>query len=121
RGTAQDDPFRAQQSMGNSILREGEPIGLIYGYRFTGIIKNQAQLDQYKQEALYAQYGLLEYLGLGYPMYEVETEGSYAGMWKRDVIGQAQPDFYGGITNSITYKNFNVIALLTFSKGGDLL
>src|SRR5690606_4601078 len=40
---------------------------------------------------------------------------------KRDVIGNAQPDYFGGITNSITYKNFNVIALTTFSKGGDIL
>lgn len=121
RGTAESDPFWAQQSMGNSILREGEPIGLIYGYTYTGVIKTQEQLDKYKEESLYAQFGILENLGIGYPMYELETEGAYAGYWKRDVIGHAQPDFYGGVTNSFTYKNFNVIALLTFSKGGDLL
>ena len=118
---AQSDPFWSEQSMGNTILREGEPVGLIFGYKYKGVIKTQEQLDAYKAESLYAQYGLLENLGLGYPMYETHQEGTYKGYWNRDVIGRAQPKYYGGITNSITYKSFNVIALTTFSKGGDLL
>ncbi|SKB58700.1 TonB-linked outer membrane protein, SusC/RagA family [Sphingobacterium nematocida] len=118
---ANDNPFWAEQSMGNTILREGEPVGLIYGYVYEGIIKTQEQLDEYKAKSLYAQYGLLTNLDFGYPMYAVHTDGYYKGYFKRDVIGNAQPDYFGGITNSITYKNFNVIALTTFSKGGDIL
>ena len=116
------DPFyQAQFAIGNTILREGEPIGLIYGYRFKGVINSQKELDDYKKNSLYAQYGILSNLTLGYPMYELIDTGTYKGYWKRDVIGSAQPKFFGGITNTFNYKQFSIIALLSFSYGGELL
>lgn len=116
------DPFYRQQfSLGNTILREGEPVGLIYGYRYDGVIKTQKQLDDYKAASLYAQYGILSNLALGYPMYDVIDTGTYKGYWGKDVIGNAEPKFYGGITNTFSYKQFSLIALLSFSYGGDLL
>lgn len=119
---AESDPFYAAQfSIGNTVLREGEPVGLIYGYQYLGVIQTEEQLAEYKANSVYAGYGLLENVGLGYPMYGVYEEGTYKGYFKRDVIGSAQPNFYGGITNSISYKNVGLIALLTFSQGGDLL
>jgi len=116
------DPFYRQQfNLGNTILREGEPVGLIYGYRYDGVIKTQKQLDDYKAKSLYAQYGILSNLTLGYPMYDLIDTGTYKGYWGKDVIGNAEPKFYGGITNTFSYKQFSVIALFTFSYGGDLL
>ena len=38
----------------------------------------------------------------------------------RKVIGDAWPDYFGGITNSFTYKNFDVNLLFTFSYGNYL-
>lgn len=36
------------------------------------------------------------------------------------VIGNIQPDFIGGISNTFTYKGFSVNALLDFKQGGDI-
>lgn len=36
----------------------------------------------------------------------------------RVVIGRSNPDFYGGITNSFSYKGFNLSFLLLYTKGG---
>ncbi len=54
-------------------------------------------------------------------MYAMNEEGFYKGHFKRDVIGSGEPNYYGGITNSVTYKDFNLIATFTFSQGGDIM
>lgn len=116
------DPFyNSNFSLGNTILREGQPVGLIYGYIYKGVIKTQKELDDYKANSLYAQYGILQNLALGYPMYGLIDTGTYKGYFAKDVIGNAEPKFYGGITNTFSYKQFGLIALFTFSYGGDLL
>ncbi len=117
----QADPFLNQQVIGNTVLREGQPVGLIYGYQYLGVIKTQEQLDAYRAENFFAQVGGLQYLGIGSPMYALEKEGTYKGFYSRNVIGKAQPDFYGGITNSISFKQFSLMTLFTYSYGGDLL
>ena len=116
------DPFyNSQFSIGNTVLREGQPVGLIYGYIYNGVIKTQKQLTDYTANSLYAQYGILQNLGLGYPMYGLIDTGAYKGYFARDIIGHAEPKFYGGITNTFNYKQFSLIATFTFSYGGQLL
>ncbi len=36
-------------------------------------------------------------------------------------IGQAAPDWYGGMTNTVTYKGLSLAFLLSYSYGGDIL
>ncbi|MCG8412063.1 MAG: SusC/RagA family TonB-linked outer membrane protein [Bacteroidales bacterium] len=38
----------------------------------------------------------------------------------RKVVGKGYPDFYGGITNKLSYKNFDLSFLITYSLGADL-
>ncbi|MDO5614729.1 MAG: SusC/RagA family TonB-linked outer membrane protein [Cruoricaptor ignavus] len=38
-----------------------------------------------------------------------------------EVIGNSQPDAYGGLTNSFNYKNFGLSFLINFEIGGDAL
>lgn len=47
----------------------------------------------------------------GYPMRDLSE-------WK--VIGDRQPDFTVGLTNTLTYKNMSLSFLLDFRKGGDI-
>lgn len=111
-----DNPQDAQYNLGNGIVRKNQPLGLIYGKQFAGIIRTQKELDDYKRDFVYAQY-FARYLGIGDPMYKLGADGYFA----QDVIGHAQPKFYGGFTNTFNYKNFSLITLLTFSYGGDML
>ena len=103
-------------NLGTSIVKEGESLGLLYGATITGIIKTQKQLDDYK--TAFPNYIYFNpYLNLGDPIYVIDS----TGFWSQDVIGHAYPKFYGGLTNSFSYKNFNLIALLTFSSGNQLI
>ncbi len=110
------NPATAQYNLGNSIVRKGESIGLFYGRVYTGLIRNDKELADYKQKFTFARY-FAPYLGIGDPMYELDNRGLYS----YEVIGHAQPKFYGGFTNTFNYKNFSLIALLSFSYGGDVL
>lgn len=107
---------------GNTVLKLGEPIGLLYGKTFDGIIQNQAELDAYKKvsrnanSAAYFGIGDARYVLTGVPSSATNPLQSY----KDDVIGHAMPDFYGGYTNTLSFKNFSLSTLFTFSKGNEI-
>ena len=103
-------------NLGNSIVKEGEPLGLLYGYYSGGVIKSQKQLADYKAAFPFYIY-FQPFLNIGDEMY-VPDSTTYI---KSGVIGKSYPKYYGGITNTFTYKSFNLIALLTFSHGNQLL
>jgi TonB-dependent starch-binding outer membrane protein SusC len=77
-----------------SILKEGEPIGLIYGYRYDGIHK---ELD-----GTYA-WGRIKYKDL--------NGDGVLNADDREIIGKTQPDFFGGFRTDFRYKR--VTARLT--------
>ncbi|WP_256005021.1 TonB-dependent receptor [Pedobacter deserti] len=106
---------------GNTVLRVGEPVGLIYGNVFEGIIQTPEEALDYKNRNFYSLYGDLDLVGpgdakyaLGNPIYLQYSD------FRKDIIGNAEPKFYGGYTNSITYKNLSLITLATFSYGNDI-
>lgn len=104
---------------GNTVLKIGEPVGLLYGRVFKKILTTQEEVDAYKQ--LSPSY--YPYLGIGDASYEVvENYMGYQGFtyFKDDIIGRAEPKYYGGYTNRLAYKNFSLTTLATFSYGNDI-
>jgi TonB-dependent starch-binding outer membrane protein SusC len=104
---------------GNTALSVGQPLGVLYGKQFLGILKTQKEVEDYTNANLLAFYGVYPYLGIGDPYYLLDAPEM--GSYKDTIIGHAEPKFYGGFTNTISYKNFSLIALLSFSYGGDIL
>lgn len=104
---------------GNTVLKVGEPIGLIYGKVFSGVAKTQADVDAYRKDNLLNVYGAMPYFGIGDATYELVYQAGLR-VFKEDVIGKGEPKFYGGYTNNISYKNFTLTTLATFSSGGDI-
>lgn len=106
---------------GNTVLRVGQPLGLLYGSVFDGIIQTQAEADDYKKRNFYSIYGDLDLVGMGDAKY-VLGDPIYLNYsdFKLDIIGNAEPKYYGGYTNSMSYKNFSLVTLATFSYGGDI-
>jgi TonB-linked SusC/RagA family outer membrane protein len=106
---------------GNTVLKVGQPLGLLYGSVFDGVIKTKQEADDYRARNFYSLYGDLDLVGVGDAKYVLGAPIylNYSD-FKQDVIGRAEPKFYGGYTNSITYKNLSLVALATFSYGGDM-
>ncbi|MNE21950.1 TonB dependent receptor [compost metagenome] len=113
-----EDPNYGVYIMGNSVVKKGEPLGLLYGYVTKGVLKTTADVEAYKAKLspFYAQY-FWPGLGVGDIQYELDDSGSP----KRDVIGSAAPKFFGGFNNTFSYKNLSLSALFTFSYGNQLI
>lgn len=102
----------------------GESIGAFYGWQFDGIIQEGETLNQ-----------TISQVGPGRRKYkDVSSEddnpddGKYTGApdgvvdnADRQVIGNALPDFIGGMNNNFSYKNFKLSIFMQWSVGNDIL
>ncbi len=76
------------------ILRVGEPVGSFWGVKFNGV--NPQTGD--------ATFEDLDKNGV------IDADDA-------QILGKARPDFYGGLTNNIRYKNLDLMIATQFSKG----
>ena len=119
-----DPTNRAELNLGTSVLKEGESLGLLCGYKSV-TIKTEEELSNYKDIFLggYGFYTLLcPAIGIGCKVNELDDddyEGYYT--YNEDVIGNCTPKFYGGFTNTLRYKNWSLMAHFTFSYGNDIM
>lgn len=111
--------------LGNTTLVEGEPLGLITGYKVTGIIKTKEQLDAYKKDLGMLGDIFYPYLNIGDVMYDLDYEiyKQYNSAYPKtnEIIARVAPKYYGGFTQGFTYKNLDFQLYFTFSQGGSLL
>ena len=87
---------------GNNAFIEGEAAGAFYMPKYLGV-------DRISGEALYDD-------GNGLPTSDYDLAVSQG----RQVVGNPNPKFYGGLTNNLTYKNFNFNFMFQFVEGIDL-
>lgn len=52
---------------------------------------------------------------------DVDGDGEFSSSVDRRIVGNANPDFFGGITNTINYKGFDLSFLFQFSYGNEQL
>ncbi len=83
-----------------SIAREGEPLGSLYGYIFGGV-------DPATGNSFYINRN-------GESTFNPTPDD-------RTIIGDPNPDFFFGFTNTFTYKNFDLFVFIQGSYGNDLL
>lgn len=84
---------------GYSISQKGQPLGAFYGYVVKGIFQNQAEIDAAPSQPN-AEPG-------DYRFEDVDGNGTIdAG--DRKIIGNPNPDFIAGITNTFSYKGVDL-------------
>ncbi len=95
----------------------GEPIGLFYGYVFDGIFQSQSELDAGPKSPT-NWIGGRRYQDLnganGAP------DGNISATYDRTIIGDPNPDFFGGMTNTLSYKGFELNIFLQYNYGNDI-
>ncbi|WP_179318916.1 SusC/RagA family TonB-linked outer membrane protein [Winogradskyella helgolandensis] len=95
----------------NYLLREGEEVGLFYGYDYAGV---------YQGGAVPAGTAMLPDGEAGDPLFlDLDGNGDINND-DRKVIGNPNPDFTWGITNSFKYKNFDLNIFFQGSQGGEI-
>ncbi|MFB9056865.1 SusC/RagA family TonB-linked outer membrane protein [Mariniflexile ostreae] len=97
------------------ILKEGEPIGTFYGWKFNGVYsRDEDNINQVTHGALGPQFKG------GDPIWDDLNGDTIIDENDKQIIGDATPDFFGGITNNFSYKGLSLGVFFQFSYGNDI-
>ncbi|MVM36589.1 SusC/RagA family TonB-linked outer membrane protein [Spirosoma sp. HMF3257] len=108
------DPIRtASGSLADlTITQIGAPIGSFYGYKQLGIFQNQADLDANPHDVT-SRPGDVKYA-------DIDGDGKITAN-DRTILGNNQPDFLYGFTNSFSYKGFDLNISIQGTQGDKIL
>lgn len=112
----QDAPIGGQYDNPN-ITQVGSPIGMLHGFVFDGIYKNKAEFDAAPHHATSAV-GTVRYKDISGP------NGKPDGVidnYDTTIIGNPNPDFVFGITNNLSYGDFDLSVIISGSYGNDIM
>lgn len=107
--------------VGATILnKEGNPLGLFYGYKTDGIFKSQTEADAAGLVWI-DEKGFEQAFEAGDVKFVNTNSGdNIINADDRVVIGDPNPDFVGMFSNHFQYKQFALDAVFTFSSGNDI-
>jgi len=93
------------------LMRVGTPIGNFFGFRTDGIFQNEAEIAGSSQPT--AKPGDLRYIDL--------NNDGVINDDDRDIIGNANPDAFGGLNNTVSYKGFDLNIFIQGTFGNEIL
>jgi TonB-linked SusC/RagA family outer membrane protein len=126
RVTALSDPSVTGAAAGfASRLIVGQPLGAFYGYRVDHIFQTQDEISALDAAAKTAtgsatatyQSTLTRPGDIKFK--DLNGDGRVTAA-DQEIIGNAQPKFYGGITNTVRFMNFDLSALLQYNVGNKI-
>lgn len=100
---------------GNYIIEVGKPLGTFYGTVTDGIL----QLGEESTKGVFTGNATPK---AGDRLYkDVDGDGKFTTANDRTIIGNAQPDFIFGLTNTFKYQGFDLNVLLQGTVGNEIL
>ena len=101
------------------LVRNGEPIGTLYGYVEDGFYDNEAEVraDPYYRNETDSKVKSM----VGEVKYKNFDEDPVIDNRDRQIIGDTNPDFQYGITNTLEWKNWTFSFFLQGTQGNDIL
>lgn len=107
-----------------SWVQEGQPLGTFRGYRVDGIFQTQEEITSLDQAAqakfgASARYQTASTRPGDIKFRDINNDGRITGD-DQELLGSAQPKFYGGFTNTFRFKGFDLTAFLQFQYGNKI-
>lgn len=99
-----------------TLSQPGQPVGVFYGFVTDGLFKTQAELTAKDYGLTIAENGLW----LGDIRYKDLNNDGIVNDKDVAVIGNPNPDFTAGFTNTFNYKGLDLSVFLYASYGGDI-
>ncbi|WP_207427595.1 TonB-dependent receptor [Pedobacter sp. SYSU D00535] len=132
----QDDEdffYQNYESRVDYLVQVGKPLGQMYGYKYDGVyttddfiqntdgtykLKDGVPRAKSNSNGTNVKPGDVKYVPTA-----GETDSKGNPVWStndRTVIGNAQPKFQGGFTNTFGYKGFDLSVFMNFTVGNDI-
>ena len=107
----------AQDPFANDFITEvGQPFGLMFGYLDDGLYTAE-DFDENGNPFVSVAFGGEE---IGYRKYVDVNNDGVINEDDRVVLGNPNPDFFGGFTNNFSYKNFDFSIFFQWSYGNEI-
>ncbi|MFD2246272.1 SusC/RagA family TonB-linked outer membrane protein [Pontibacter ruber] len=108
-----------------SWVEEGQPLGAFRGYRVERIFQTQAEIDALDAAARQAtgNAGARYQSSATRPgdiMFKDLNSDGIINSEDQEILGSAQPDFTGGITNNLAFKGFDLSFFFQFVQGNEV-
>lgn len=108
------DP-EAKKEVWKGGLQEGGRIGDMYAYKQTGIYQTDAEAAAGPVDMIIVGDDKTKYAG---SVNWLDVDGNnIINSLDRVYMGNQYPDFYGGFSNSLSYKNFNLVVRADYTTG----
>jgi len=108
------------QGSGSQVLAVGYPMGSFFGYEYNSIINNQERINELN--AMAKEKGNSYYDGSALYVGQLEyTDRNGDGIINtkdQTLLGSPDPEVFGGVTASFTYKSINLFANFGYQIGG---
>lgn len=106
------------------IIRVGEPIRSLYGYKYWGVNEANGNPVFYKGDG--ETLVQLNYPTSGTYLFNPDNPSDMSttstfGAADKMIVGQTHPKFFGGLTSNMTYKNFDLNIMLRYSAGNYIM
>ena len=95
------------------IVRTGDAIGSFYGYNAIGVYANSSDVKVKNGS------DVIPFRG-GDIMFEDIDRNDTIDQRDRKILGNSNPDFYGGFSNTFSYKGFDLTVFVDFAVGNEI-
>lgn len=108
-----------------TIVREGQSMNAIYGYRYAGVNKANGNPMYYKADGSIVQFDLMG--NYDYAVYDpknpsdVSQSASLSATSDKAILGTSLPKWFGGFENNLKYKNLDLSLFFRFSGGNKIM
>lgn len=117
--------FPGATYLSNTVIKEGESMGLIYGFKTDGVFQSQEEVNRYEalnpDHQYQEQYAYRKTLPGDVKYVDLSGDGyvnkAYGNTDDKTVLGCSRPDFEGGFATRLSWKGFNLSIQGTFSHG----
>jgi len=118
-------PTKFIQNGSYNLIRVGDPINIIYGYRSAGVNTATGNPMYYKADGRLVMHNIpnntFYYINDKNDGTIVPANATSMTFADRTNLGQGIPTWFGGITNSIKYKQFNLEFMFRYSGGNKIM
>lgn len=99
--------------------QKGFPLNAIYGFKYAGVWKSQAEIDNDKTAKKHVS-ASAAYYSPGRQRYIDQDHNGLLNADDQVYLGNSDPDIYGGLQNTFSYKKIFFSFYLNYSIGGEL-